>query len=78
MITGAQIRAARQLLRWTQTHMSRESGVSISTIAKIEKGSSAKEHSFAKIGVALLEAGVEFSGGERPGVKLWEQERPDK
>jgi transcriptional regulator with XRE-family HTH domain len=69
-ITSAQIRGARQLLGWTQTRLSRESAVSTSTIAKIESGLSASDHLLAKIGVALLQAGVEFTVGQKPGVKL--------
>jgi transcriptional regulator with XRE-family HTH domain len=70
MITGPQIRAARQLLGWSQPRLSRESGVSISTVARIEMGLSANEHLFAKVGVALLEAGAEFTVGQKPSVTL--------
>jgi len=72
-ITGDQIRAARRLLGWSQRQVSRESGVSISTISKIESGLFVSEYLLAKVAVALLDAGVEFTVGQRPGVRLSEQ-----
>ena len=38
MITGPQIRAARQLLGWSQFELSRQSGVSEATIHRFERG----------------------------------------
>ena len=74
-ITGAQIRAARQLLGWTQRQMARMSGVSIGTVSKIESGLPASEHLMAKVGIALLDAGIEFTVGQRPGVRLHPKKR---
>jgi len=43
LINGGQIRAARLLVGWTQSQLSLESGVSISSISKIEKVERANE-----------------------------------
>jgi transcriptional regulator with XRE-family HTH domain len=37
-ITDAQVKAARQLLRWTQQKLADETGVTAATIAKSEEG----------------------------------------
>jgi transcriptional regulator with XRE-family HTH domain len=72
-ITGAQVRAARQLLGWSQSRLAGEVGVSTSNIAKLEGGN----HTVSVLTVStirrvLTEAGVEFTSGAEPGVKLFE------
>jgi transcriptional regulator with XRE-family HTH domain len=63
MITGPQIRAARLLLGWSQARLARESGVSGSSIHRIENGvTDSQDNTLAQIGVTLLDAGVEFIG----------------
>jgi transcriptional regulator with XRE-family HTH domain len=72
-ISGAQIRAARILLRWSQAQLSLECGVSESSILRIERGLLAPRGSTReKIALALLKAGIEFI--DSVGVTL----RPDK
>jgi transcriptional regulator with XRE-family HTH domain len=61
MITGAQIRAARRLLGWSQFELSRQSGVSEATIHRFEKGRiEPRVDTRAAIAKPLLEGGVEF------------------
>jgi predicted transcriptional regulator len=72
MITGQQIKTARKLLGWSRDRLAPQAGVSRTTLAKIEDGhytTSLAEHvhSFHR---ALESAGVEFTGGNEPGVKL--------
>jgi transcriptional regulator with XRE-family HTH domain len=69
MISGPQIRAARALLGWSRTNLSRRSGVSASAIQSFEDGQhDVREGTLAAINTALVEGGVEFIGAV--GVKL--------
>jgi hypothetical protein len=74
-ITGAQMRAARALLRWAAADLVRESGVSLATIHRAEAvdgktamtfaNASAVRRAFEAAGVELIE---EDGGG--PGARL--------
>jgi transcriptional regulator with XRE-family HTH domain len=71
MITGAHYKAARQLLGWGQSRLAGEAGVSTTTVADIERGARSAESPLAsQIQRALEAAGVEFTPGGEPGVKL--------
>jgi transcriptional regulator with XRE-family HTH domain len=52
IITGAQVKAARLLLGWSQPKLAAETGVSAATIAKFEEGQRRKKPSAVR-GVAL-------------------------
>jgi transcriptional regulator with XRE-family HTH domain len=70
-LTGAQAKAARELLGWPQHRVAAELGVSQSAIARFELGKgrlSALQTSVLKR--AFEAAGVEFTNGGEPGVKL--------
>jgi transcriptional regulator with XRE-family HTH domain len=68
MITGAQIRAARLLLGWSQSQLAKESRVSESTIRRVENGViGVRENTFATVGVTLLNAGVHCRRGAPAG-----------
>jgi hypothetical protein len=72
-ITSELIRAARALLRWEQRHLSEASSVSLPTIKRLEakRGILAAHHStVAALKRALESAGVEFTNGASPGVRL--------
>jgi transcriptional regulator with XRE-family HTH domain len=69
-ITGAQVKAARLLLGWTQPKLAAETGVTAATIAKFEEGK--QRPPLLDVSVVrrmLSDAGVEFVDGE-PGVRL--------
>jgi hypothetical protein len=72
-ISSAQMRAARALLRWSAVDLARASKVGVATIrrAEVAKGeipvTLANEAALRR---ALESAGVEFTNGERPGVRL--------
>jgi hypothetical protein len=71
-VSGAQIRAARKLLRWPAVRLSIESKASLTIIQRWEndRGDPRKVIQ-ARILQALEAAGVEFmKGGHRSGVKL--------
>lgn len=75
MITSAQIRAARQLIRITADDLASKSGVGVATIRRFELMvgvPSGNARSVDAIQAALEQMGVEFIGtpDDRPGVRL--------
>jgi transcriptional regulator with XRE-family HTH domain len=69
-ITGAQVKAARQLLGWSQEDLADEAGLSTTAIAIFEADDGPPSvQTPHMIRLALEDAGVEFVEGE-PGVKL--------
>jgi hypothetical protein len=77
-ILGAQIRAARALLRWAAADLVRESGVSLATIHRAESVDGKTTMTFANASAirrALENAGVELidENGGGPGARLKQQ-----
>jgi transcriptional regulator with XRE-family HTH domain len=73
MLTSEQIRAARAMLRIEQRDLAEKSGVSLETIKRIERTPgpiSAYTGTVDKLRRALESAGIEFSNGDWPGVRL--------
>lgn len=73
MISGAQIRAARALLGWSQDALAEAAGVSSLSVKRLETGSAAVSDDLRAKAVAALEAaGVAFvaRNGGGPGVRL--------
>ncbi len=66
-----QLRAARGLLGWSQSDLAAKANVGRATIADFESG---KREPYARtmdaLRFALEGAGVEFTNGSEPGVKL--------
>lgn len=81
MISGAQIRAARALLGWTQSDLAAAAGLSVVGIKGIERGKvdprsssiAAIQDAFEAAGVIFLQAGDTRNGG--PGVRLKRAQR---
>jgi transcriptional regulator with XRE-family HTH domain len=70
-MTPEQCRAARGLVNWSQGKLAEEARVGDSTVRNFEAGrSSPVANNLAAIQHALEAAGVEFTNGEEPGVKL--------
>lgn len=72
-ITTGQLRAARALLRWTAEDLAKRAGVSVVTIRRAEPVDgmlTMMPANAAAIRRALEEAGVVFTNGGEPGVKL--------
>jgi predicted transcriptional regulator len=72
-ITSELIRAARALLRWNQGDLARRSGVSVPTIKRLEAIPgilAAQSSTVAALRRALESAGIEFTNGSGPGVRL--------
>lgn len=73
MITIRQVKAARALLGWSQDDLAKASGISKPTIARLETGDGelgGYAETREKILAALDNAGVEFTNGDAPGVRL--------
>lgn len=75
MISSAQIRAARALLRWSAADLSAASGVGTATLQRMEVMEgvpSGRVRTLVAIKEALEAAGVEFIGDaeDNPGVRL--------
>lgn len=73
MILAAQIRAARGILGWSQTALAKKAGLSLPTIKRME-GEIGPDRSTVEnvdaVVAALEGAGVEFTNGGSPGVRL--------
>jgi predicted transcriptional regulator len=72
-ITGRHIRAARALLGWAQSELSKRSKVARGTVRRMEGFDgpvSARTETLDRIVAVLEKAGVEFLDEERPGVRL--------
>jgi len=71
MLTPAQSRAGRALINWSQPQLAEASGVSVSTIRDFETGKrSPIGNNLAALQRALEAAGVEFTNGGQPGVRM--------
>jgi transcriptional regulator with XRE-family HTH domain len=69
--TSAQCRAARALLNWSQDALAKASKVATKTIADFERESRTPyDRTLADIQRALESAGVEFTNGGQPGVRM--------
>jgi transcriptional regulator with XRE-family HTH domain len=73
-VTSAQIRAGRALVNWTVRDLAERAGIHRNTVTNIETERSAGDDvTLAAIRRALEKAGVEFTNGRRPGVRLRSQ-----
>ena len=71
MSSIAQIRGARGLLGWSQAELAKAAGLSEPTIKRFETSqTNVSEIAVAKMVAALETAGVEFTNGDQPGVRL--------
>jgi len=72
-ITSELIRAARALLRWEQRDLAQASGVPLPTIKRVEVAPgilAAHSSTVTALRRAFESAGVEFTNGSGPGVRL--------
>ncbi len=73
VITSEQVRAARALIRWEQRNLAETAKVSLPSIKRLETTPgplSAQWRTIEAIRAALEAAGVEFTNGGQPGVRL--------
>ena len=70
-MTPEQCRAARGLKDWSQSKLAAEARVGESTVRNFEAGRSVPvANNLSAIQKALESAGVEFTNGDQPGVRL--------
>jgi transcriptional regulator with XRE-family HTH domain len=69
MIKG-QWQAARALIGWSQSDLAGKVGVASLTIKRLEGGQVVSDHIRARAQAALEAAGVEFTNGDQPGVRM--------
>jgi transcriptional regulator with XRE-family HTH domain len=69
MIKG-QWQAARALIGWSQSDLAEKVGVASLTIKRLEGGQVVSDHIRARAQAALAAAGVEFTNGDQPGVRM--------
>jgi hypothetical protein len=73
VITGAQSRAARGLIRWSAEMLAARSKLGVATVRRAEAVDGPLPITTANadaLQTALEAAGVEFTNGEQPGVRL--------
>ena len=71
-ITVEHVRGARGLLNWTLAELAEKSGVTVDTITKWEnRKHKPRESTRRAVQSAFERAGVRFSNGRNPGVKLY-------
>jgi transcriptional regulator with XRE-family HTH domain len=70
-ITPAQFRAGRALANLSQADLATSTGLSLPTIKRVEsdRDVSVSDDAIAALKLAIEEAGVEFTNGDRPGVR---------
>ncbi len=71
LLSPAQCKGARAMLGWSQDQLAATAGVAKQTLADFERGArSPYERTLRDIQNALESAGIEFTNGEAPGVRL--------
>jgi transcriptional regulator with XRE-family HTH domain len=73
MLTSDQIRAARALVRWSARELAEKAKLSLPTVQRLEAAQgvpSTSVKTLTSIKTALEAAGVEFTNGDAPGVRL--------
>jgi hypothetical protein len=72
-LSGRQIRAARALLRWSVEQLSRQASLGLNTIKRAEAKDGSTSLTAANelaIRRTFQTAGVEFTNGDQPGLRL--------
>jgi transcriptional regulator with XRE-family HTH domain len=70
ILTPVQCRMARAALGLGVRELAATAKVSIDTVARFERGDELKERTIEALQRALEAAGVEFTNGDQPGVRL--------
>jgi transcriptional regulator with XRE-family HTH domain len=65
-----QVRMARAAVGWGVRELAKKAGVTANTVTRIENGADAKQSTMDKLQSALEAAGIEFTDGDQPGVRL--------
>jgi DNA-binding XRE family transcriptional regulator len=65
-----QLRMARAAVGWGVRELAKKAGVTANTVTRIENGADAKQSTMDRLQHALEAAGVEFTNGDQPGVRV--------
>jgi transcriptional regulator with XRE-family HTH domain len=65
-----QLRMARAAVGWGVRELAEKAGVTANTVTRIENGADAKQSTMDALQRALEMAGIEFTNGGQPGVRL--------
>src|SRR6476619_6324342 len=65
-----QLRMARAAIGWGVRELAEKADVTANTVTRIENGADAKQSTMDALQRALEAAGVEFTNGEQPGVRM--------
>jgi transcriptional regulator with XRE-family HTH domain len=65
-----QLRMARAAIGWGVRELAKKAGVTANTVTRIENGADAKQSTISALQRALEAAGIEFTNGDQPGVRL--------
>ena len=65
-----QLRMARAAIGWGVRELAEKAGVTANTVTRIENGADAKQSTIDALQRALEAAGIEFTNGDQPGVRL--------
>ena len=69
-IDPVQSKMARVAVGWGVRELATKAGLSTNTVARFERGEALKPATLSAIRAALEAAGVAFTNGDEPGVKL--------
>ena len=67
---AVQLRMARAAVGWGVRELAERAGVTANTVTRIENGADAKQSTMDALQRALELAGIEFTNGDQPGVRL--------
>jgi len=67
---------ARAAVGWGVRELAEKAGVNANTVTRIENGADAKQSTMDRLRSALEAAGVEFTNGDQPGVRLTKATAP--
>ena len=71
VITGEQIRAGREMLGWSRVRLGKRANLHPAIVERAERGLlPTTAYQQARLRATLEEAGVEFTNGDEPSVKL--------
>jgi transcriptional regulator with XRE-family HTH domain len=65
-----QLRMARAAVGWGVRELAEKASITANTVTRIENGADAKQSTMDRLQRALEAAGVEFTNGDQPGVRL--------
>ena len=70
LMKAIQLRMARAAIGWGVRELAEKAGVTANTVTRIENGADAKQSTIDALQRALEAAGIEFTNGDQPGVRL--------